>query len=79
MKCPECHTSMTPGFIPTSGGLHFYRAQEDTELSLYAQALPGTSAWFRRAKLEAYRCNRCHLVLFRYGKQIEDTRTFQHK
>ena len=79
MNCPECHTSMQEGYIPTGGGIHWFRAREDTDLFPTAEALPATSAWFRRAKLEAYRCPRCQLVTFRYGKQVEDVRDFRHR
>ena len=70
---------MQEGYIPTGGGIFWFRAREGTELFPMANALPATSSWFRRAKLEAYRCPRCQLVTFRYGKQVEETRDLQHR
>ena len=78
MKCPECHGAMETGFIPTGGGIFWFRQRRAPDLFSFAKSLPGTSSWFRGAKLEAYRCPRCELVLFRYGKQIEDTQSFRH-
>ena len=79
MNCPQCHSSMQDGFIPAGGGIFWFRREPDPQLFAFAKALPGTSSWFRRAKLEAYRCPRCELVLFRYGKQVPDPKTFTHK
>ncbi len=70
---------MQNGFIPAGGGIHWFQHEPCTDLFPFAQALPGTSTWFRRAKLEAYRCTVCQLVLFRYGKQVYDTDDFKHR
>ncbi len=70
---------MQDGYIPTGGGIHWFLARADSNLCPIAKSLPATSAWFRRAKLEAYRCPRCQLVTFRYGKQVEDVQEFQHR
>ncbi len=79
MHCPQCHSRMQSGYIPTGGGIFWFRKQERPDIFPFARALPGTSAWLRRAKLEAYHCNRCELVLFRYGKTVDDPRSFQHR
>ena len=78
MQCPQCHTTMENGYIPTGGGINWFRHRE-AGLFPFAVALPGTSSWFRKAKLEAYRCVRCELVVIRYGKQVDDTHGFKHR
>ena len=78
MQCPQCHTAMQNGYIPTGGGINWFRHRE-SDLFPFAVALPGTSSWFRKAKLEAYRCSRCELIIFRYGKQVDDEQGFQHR
>jgi hypothetical protein len=74
MKCPECHAAMEEGTIPTGGGMFWYRKRQPSGLNVFAKALPGTFAWFRRARLEAYHCARCRFVLFRYGQQVDENR-----
>ena len=79
MICPECHSRMQNGYIPTSGGIVWFRKEEREGMFPFAKALRGTSSWFRRAKLEAYHCKGCELVLFRYGRTVEDPQRFQHQ
>ena len=79
MKCPQCYTRMTEGYIPTGGGVFFFRKEERPGFFPFAEALPATSSWLRRAKLEAYRCAQCELVLFRYGQTVEEPREFKHR
>jgi hypothetical protein len=73
---------MTDGYVPAQRGIFFHRKGENTEqLFDFAEALPATSAWLRRAKLEAYLCKKCNLVIFRYGKALheDDLVRFEHK
>ena len=81
MKCPQCCLVMEDGYIPTAGGLFWFRkGQRLTGAAVeFAKRLPGTFTWFRRAKLEAYHCPRCQFVLFRYGKHVEEPKQFQHR
>ncbi|MFA9479252.1 PF20097 family protein [Phycisphaerales bacterium AB-hyl4] len=60
---------MEEGFIPTAGGLHWYRRRE-TSGTDFAEALPGTFSWDRRSRLPAWRCKKCHIVAFRYGHGV---------
>jgi len=70
IRCPECHSLMEEGFIPTGGGLHWFR-KPDAGPQDFAEAIPGTHAWLRRARLAAWRCRKCHLITFRYGRAID--------
>lgn len=74
-RCPHCHALMEDGFIPTAGGLHWYRRRESAGMD-FAEALPGTFSWDRRTRLPAWRCKKCHIIAFRYGhglaRQLED-------
>ncbi|MAE66338.1 MAG: hypothetical protein CMJ18_18870 [Phycisphaeraceae bacterium] len=79
MKCPECGAPMQNGFIPAGGGISWFDRLSADQVIGFAKSLPGTSAWFRRARLEAYRCTRCRLVTFRYGRQVDDPKSFEHK
>ncbi|MCC7145435.1 MAG: hypothetical protein IT443_03240 [Phycisphaeraceae bacterium] len=72
MKCPECGTKMLEGFIPTHGGVYWFTKGERHGFLSFARALPGTTSWFRLAKMEAYRCPSCRLVTFRYGQTYKD-------
>ena len=79
MTCPDCHSAMIAGFVLAREGLFFFRTGGEADLSLFAEALPETAAWMRRAYLEAYKCPACQLVLIRYGRQIEEPEKFEHK
>lgn len=79
MQCPECKTRMDDGYVPARGGIFWHRKGEKPGLFSFAKGLPGTAAWLRTAKLEAYHCPRCRLILFRYGKTIEQIGDFEHK
>ena len=60
---------MEDGAVPLSEGLHWLRRRKGQHD--FAEDLPGTHAILRQNHLEAWRCKRCQLVLFRYGKAIE--------
>ncbi|MEX0777647.1 MAG: PF20097 family protein [Phycisphaeraceae bacterium] len=79
MRCPECHTTMQNGFIPTGGGMFWFRKDQPLGSVEFATDVPGTFTWMRRAKLEAYRCPRCSLITFRYGKQVQTPESFEHR
>lgn len=76
MTCPECHSLMINGFVAAREGVFFFRGEMD---NWFAEALPETTAFLRRAMLEAYKCPRCRFVLIRYGKQVDDPKTFEHQ
>ncbi|MEM1355831.1 MAG: PF20097 family protein [Planctomycetota bacterium] len=67
MKCPSCHATMQPGFLPVSGGMNFVRG-DGRAASSFAEGVPGTNAIMRSNRLPAWRCKACSLILFRYGK-----------
>jgi ribosomal protein S27AE len=72
LSCPQCGVRMSHGYIPTGGGIFWFDHPHQPGIVPFARALEGTSAWYRRAKLEAYHCPRCHLVTFRYGQTVPD-------
>lgn len=80
-RCPQCNALMEEGYIPTGGGMHWYR-RRDGSTSDFAESLPGTFSWDRRSRLPAWRCKKCHIVAFRYGhgitKHVEDQKSAEH-
>lgn len=70
MRCPKCHSTMASGFIPTGGGLSWFR-RSDGPSTDFAQHVPGTFAILRRARLPAWRCVRCQLIIFEYGHDVQ--------
>ena len=58
---------MEHGFIPTGGGMHWFR-KRDASATDFAEHIPGTHAWLRSARLPAWRCRKCAMILFRYGE-----------
>lgn len=69
MNCPQCHGLMEDGSLPVGEGLHWLRWREG--LGDFAEHIPGTHAVMRPNHLEAWRCKKCLLILFRYGKALE--------
>jgi hypothetical protein len=64
---------MAEGYVPTvSDGLMWFPREKSPRINPMAQALPGTQAWLRYARLHAWRCDGCNLVLIQYGKQMQE-------
>lgn len=65
--CPECGQPMEPGYVST-GQFVFWRRWTTPWWLPYAGALRGTGPrLFGFQKLSGYRCQRCEVVVFRYG------------
>jgi len=63
---------MQTGFLPVSKGMHFIRG-DGKAASQFAEDLPGTHAVMRSNRLLAWRCKRCEVVLFKYGRNNAKT------
>ena len=72
LRCPHCHATMQTGFLPVSKGMHFIRG-DGKAASQFAEDLPGTHAVMRSNRLLAWRCKRCEVVLFKYGRNNAKT------
>ncbi len=71
--CPQCSAVMSEGYIPTvADGIFWFPRDQTPRVNPMAQSLPNTSAWMRYARLHAWRCESCSLVLFKYGRQMEE-------
>ncbi|MEX0886736.1 MAG: PF20097 family protein [Phycisphaeraceae bacterium] len=71
MRCPGCKSAMEPGYLPTGGGMHWFRRTATATGVAFAESIPGTFSWLRRARLPAWRCKKCQFITFRYGAQIQ--------
>ena len=69
VRCPQCRSRMEPGFQSSGGGLHWFRQRESP--TTFAEGIPGTNAILRPVRLPAWRCRRCELILYRYGRNLE--------
>ena len=72
IRCPHCHSLMQTGFLPTSTGMHFIRG-DGKAASQFAEDLPGTHSILRSNRLLAWRCKKCEVVLFKYGRNNAKT------
>ncbi len=73
LRCARCGSTMESGFLPTGGGMHWFRRTDSaggTGVG-FAESIPGTFSWMRRARLPAWRCKRCQLIAFRYGAEVQ--------
>jgi hypothetical protein len=69
IRCPQCHSPMEEGCLPVAGGMHWVRGRGQAKT--LTENIPGTHAVMRTNRLEAWRCRKCQLVTFRYGRSIE--------
>ncbi len=76
MRCPECNATMEEGLLPVSDGLHWSRGRSTAGGGM-AEDVPGTHAVMRPNRMEAWRCKKCHLILFRYGQSWEANKQAQ--
>ncbi len=70
MRCPECGLPMEEGYIPLTSGINWRYKDEPIGLLAAFSGLPGTVWWnpFKRPKLPGFRCAKCKVILFKYGK-----------
>ena len=67
LHCPYCQSLMQTGFLPVSRGMHFIRG-DGKAAHHFAEDIPGTHAIMRSNRLLAYRCKKCEVILFKYGR-----------
>jgi phage FluMu protein Com len=72
IRCPHCKALMQTGFLPTGTGMHFIRG-DGKAASHFAEDLPGTHSIMRANRLLAWRCKKCEVVLFKYGRNNAKT------
>ena len=70
MRCPCCGGPVEEGSLPVSGGLLWVRGHSE-DSGAFAEDIPGTHAVLRTNRLEAWRCRKCFLISFRYGRPLE--------
>jgi len=70
MRCPECGLQMEEGYVPLISGVNWRGKAEPIGLLTVFFGLPETVWWnpFKRPKLPGFRCARCKVILFKYGK-----------
>lgn len=66
--CPECLIEMEEGYIPGVGGINWRKRKDPIGLPNMLTGLPGTVFWFKRPILHAFKCKKCSVVIFKYGK-----------
>ena len=71
LRCPDCGARMQVGVLPVSSGLNWQPWSPTATMSM-AEGIPGTSSVHRANRLEAHRCRKCEIVLFRYGRKFTD-------
>jgi hypothetical protein len=67
---------MEEGNLPVSAGLLWVRGHSE-DSGAFAEDIPGTHAVLRTNRLEAWRCRKCFLIAFRYGRPLESKPDFR--
>ena len=76
VRCPQCHGIMEEGCLPITQGLTWIIGREG-EGRKFAENLPGTHAVMRPNHIIGWRCRRCQLITFKYGKSLEQKPAWQ--
>jgi len=76
MRCPECNALLEEGLLPASEGMHWVRGRTPGGGGM-AEDVPGTHAVMRPNRMEAWRCKKCHLILFHYGESWDANKKAQ--
>ncbi len=67
--CPECNAEMTEGYLPMGLGINWRNIDQPVGIPTIFSGLPNTVLWLKRPKLHAYHCEKCKVVIFKYGKR----------
>ncbi len=70
LNCPECGIKMTEGYLPMGFGIHWRNINQPVAIPTIFSGLSGTVFWLKRPRLHAYHCEKCRIVIFKYG--VED-------
>jgi len=69
LACPRCAKPMEEGYLPLQAGVPWRKPGEPIGMVHAFRGLPGTVAGLRnRPCVQAYRCEPCEVVTFRYGR-----------
>lgn len=69
-NCPECGIKMTEGYLPMGFGIHWRNINQPVAIPTIFSGLSGTVSWLKRPRLHAYHCDKCRIIIFKYG--VED-------
>jgi hypothetical protein len=69
-NCPECGIVMTEGYLPMGFGIHWRNINQPVAIPTIFSGLSGTVSWLRRPRLHGYHCEKCRIIIFKYG--VED-------
>jgi hypothetical protein len=63
---------MEEGYLPLVSGIQWRKGSEPIGLPHALKGLAGTVGWRGRPRLHAFRCSRCEIVSFQYGKPSDN-------
>lgn len=73
LTCPECSGRMEPGCLTTGAWLYWRDWNDRSMLVRFADRLPNTLPSFVGInRLSGFQCERCEVVVFRYGSHRLD-------
>ncbi|QDU34780.1 hypothetical protein KS4_28550 [Poriferisphaera corsica] len=78
VRCPECHGIMEEGCLPVTQGLTWIKGR-NAEGNHFAESLPGTHAVMRPNHIMGWRCRKCRVITFKYGKSLEQKPSWQRQ
>lgn len=68
-NCPECGIKMTEGYLPMGFGIHWRNINQPVAIPTIFSGLSGTVFWLKRPRLHGYHCEKCRIIIFKYGME----------
>jgi len=68
-NCPECGIRMTEGYLPMGFGIHWRNINQPVAIPTIFSGLRGTVFWLKRPRLHGYHCEKCRIIIFKYGAE----------
>jgi hypothetical protein len=68
-NCPECGIKMAEGYLPMGFGIHWRNINQPVAIPTIFSGLSGTVFWLKRPRLHGYHCEKCRIIIFKYGAE----------
>lgn len=67
--CLQCNRIMSEGYLPMGFGIHWRNINQPVAIPTIFSGLTGTVFWLKRPRLHAYHCDKCRIIIFKYGAE----------
>jgi hypothetical protein len=68
-NCPQCGIKMAEGYLPMGFGIHWRNINQPVAMTTIFSGLSGTVSLLKRPKFHGYHCEKCRIIIFKYGAE----------